>query len=110
MLTLRELQSELGGALLAGHDEEPCAALGAEILDDGLSAGARLAVYRHHVLATLTSVLRDTYPVVTPGRPVRTPRRPWISRPARPGSRFADSVTTSSGVRCPRPSTRFAPR
>ena len=64
MLTLRELQSEFRRAMLAGTDGEPAGALGAEILADGLSPESRLAVYRHHVLATLASVLRDAYPVV----------------------------------------------
>ena len=64
MLTLRELQSEFRRALLDGGDGETAGAIGAEILADGLSAESRLAVYRHHVLATLTSVLKDTYGVV----------------------------------------------
>ena len=64
MLTLRELQSEFRRALLDGGDGETAGAIGAEILADGLSAESRLAVYRHHVLATLTSVLKDTYGIV----------------------------------------------
>jgi hypothetical protein len=35
-----------------------------EVADDGLSAAARLAVYRHHVLASLTAALEATFPVV----------------------------------------------
>jgi hypothetical protein len=64
MLTLRELQGEFRAALLDGHDGEPAGVLGGEIAADGLSPEARLAVYRHHVLATLAAVLRDAYPVV----------------------------------------------
>jgi hypothetical protein len=64
MLTLRELQGEFRRALLEGRDDEPAGALGAEILDDGVGAAARLAVYRHHVLDTLAAVLSDAYPVV----------------------------------------------
>lgn len=64
MLTLRELQSEFRRTLLAGTDGEPAGALGAEILPDGLTPEARLAIYRHHVLTTLTETLRGTYPVV----------------------------------------------
>ena len=65
MPTLRELQAELRGALLDGRDGDPAGAIGAEILGDGLSPESRLALYRHHVLTTLTSVLADTYGVVT---------------------------------------------
>ena len=36
----------------------------AEIVGDGIAPDARLAVYRHHVLATLTDALKTTYPVV----------------------------------------------
>jgi hypothetical protein len=64
MLTLRELQSEVRDALLADGSGEPAGALGAEILSDGLGPAARLAIYRHHVLTTLTSTLEGTYPVV----------------------------------------------
>ena len=35
-----------------------------EVLGDGLTPDLRLGIYRHHVLTTLTAVLRDTYPVV----------------------------------------------
>jgi Putative DNA-binding domain len=57
--TLRDLQTEMLTALLGGSPAPMVA-----VLDDGLTADARLAIYRHHVLATLTDVLRDTYPVV----------------------------------------------
>ena len=65
MPTLRELQSAFRDALLDGRDGDPPGAIGAEILADELSAASRLAVYRHHVLTTLTTVLNETYPVVT---------------------------------------------
>jgi putative DNA-binding protein len=64
MLTLRELQSEFRRALLGGVDGEPAGALSAEVLADGLSPEARLAIYRHHVVTTLTATLKGTYPVV----------------------------------------------
>jgi len=47
-------------ALLGGPDE----AATAGVVADGLTAGARLAIYRHHVFATLTDVLKSAYPVV----------------------------------------------
>ncbi len=47
-------------ALLGGPDGPAAAA----VLADGLVAESRLAIYRHHVLATLTDVLKATYPVV----------------------------------------------
>jgi len=65
MLTLREAPAAFRDALLDGRDGEPAGAIDAEILADGLSPESRLAVYRHHVLTTLTSVLKDTYGVVT---------------------------------------------
>ena len=65
MPTLRELQSDFRDGLLAGRDGEAAGAIGAAILADGSSAESRLAVYRHHVLTTLTAVLKETYPVVT---------------------------------------------
>jgi hypothetical protein len=64
MLTLRELQPSFRDELLGGRDGEPAGAIGAEVLADELSAESRLAVYRHHVLTTLTSILKETYPVV----------------------------------------------
>jgi hypothetical protein len=64
MLTLREVQEEFRRALCASVDEEPSGALDAEILADGLPPRARLGIYRHHVLATLTAALRGTFPVV----------------------------------------------
>jgi hypothetical protein len=60
MPTLRELQAGFRAAMLDG-DERAAAAI---VLDDGLGASARLAVYRHHVLTSLTATLESTYPVV----------------------------------------------
>lgn len=61
---LAELQARLRDALLAGADGAPLGALADRIADDGLGAAARVAIYRHHVLTTLTAVLRSTFPVV----------------------------------------------
>jgi hypothetical protein len=60
MLALRDLQGGFRQALCG----EAGPALLAEIAEDGLAAGARLDLYRHHVLTTLTDVLRAAYPVV----------------------------------------------
>jgi hypothetical protein len=57
---LRELQAQMRSALLGGPDEDVTAA----ICEEGLTADARLAIYRHHIFATLTDVLEATYPVV----------------------------------------------
>jgi len=60
MSSLRELQAGFRAALLA--DDERAMAL--DVVDDGLSASARLAVYRHHVFTSLTGALEATFPVV----------------------------------------------
>src|SRR5207248_2930274 len=60
MSSLRELQAGFRAALLA-DDERGVAP---DVVDDGLSASARLAVYRHHVFTTLTAAMEATYPVV----------------------------------------------
>ena len=60
MSSLRELQTGFRAALLAGDERR----IAPDIVDDGLSASARLAVYRHHVFTTLTAALEATYPVV----------------------------------------------
>ena len=60
MPSLRELQEGFRRALLDGDGGH----LGLEIAEDGLAAEARLAIYRHHVLTSLTDVLASTYPVV----------------------------------------------
>src|SRR5262245_48231207 len=56
----RELERDFAAALLGG----PEAAILGEIAGDGLEPAARLAIYRHHVLATLTDALAATFPVV----------------------------------------------
>jgi hypothetical protein len=58
--TLRELQADLRAALLGGPNGPAAAA----VLEEGVTADARLGIYRHHVFATLTNVLKTTYPVV----------------------------------------------
>jgi hypothetical protein len=60
MLALRELQARFTDSLFATEDPT----LLDLVDDDGLDARARLAVYRHHVLTTLTATLEATYPVV----------------------------------------------
>ncbi len=60
MTSLREIQSALRIALLGG-DEEPARTW---IRGDGLEPVARVAIYRHHMGATLTAALRATFPVV----------------------------------------------
>jgi hypothetical protein len=60
MLPLRELQVGIRDALL-GAD---AAGVHAAIVPGGLTPAARLGVYRHHVLASLTDALRAVYPVV----------------------------------------------
>ena len=60
MSSLRELQAGFRAALLADDER----AVAPDVVDDGLSASARLAVYRHHVFTSLTAALETTYPVV----------------------------------------------
>lgn len=60
MPTLRDLQHAFRSALL--DDNESAAAT--LVRGDGLAPSARLAVYRHHVLTTLTTALESAYPVV----------------------------------------------
>jgi hypothetical protein len=57
--SLAELQRGFRAALLADDDS-----VAAHVLGDGLAPAARLAVYRHHVRATLRAALAATYPVV----------------------------------------------
>ena len=60
MLALRELQARFTDSLFATEDPTLL-----DLVDgDGLDARARLAVYRHHVLTTLTATLEAAYPVV----------------------------------------------
>lgn len=60
MSSPRELERDFATALLGGSE----AGVVDEIRGDGLDPAARLAIYRHHVLATLTEALEATYPVV----------------------------------------------
>ena len=60
MAALRELQAAIGAAMLGGD----ASAAGREIEPDGLAPEARLEIYRHHVLTTLTSALEATFPVI----------------------------------------------
>jgi hypothetical protein len=60
MPALRELQASVRAAVLGGDER----AAAASVRGDGLGAFARLAVYRHHVFASLTAALQSTYPVV----------------------------------------------
>jgi hypothetical protein len=60
MPSLLELQLQLRGAVLGGATP----GLVAEIERDGLSAEARLRIYRNHLVATLTAALESTFPVV----------------------------------------------
>ncbi len=60
MPALRELQAAIGAAMLGGDAR----AAAQEIEPDGLAPEARLEIYRHHVLTTLTSALEATFPVV----------------------------------------------
>jgi hypothetical protein len=65
VLSLRELQAAFGRASLVGDEAGIDAGLEDAIAGDGLSPGARVAIYRHHVLDTLTGVLEVAYPVVS---------------------------------------------
>jgi hypothetical protein len=60
MSSLRELQTGFREALLLDDER----GIETEILPDGLDAAARLAVYRHHVLVSLTATLAATFPIV----------------------------------------------
>lgn len=60
MPALRELQLSIKAGLLGGDEE----AAVAQIEGDGLNPRARLGVYRHHILTTLTAALEAAYPVV----------------------------------------------
>ena len=60
MPALRELQAAFRRALL----EDDAAALRALVAEDGLAAEERLGVHRNNVFASLTDVLRQTFPAV----------------------------------------------
>ena len=62
MSALRELQAAVTRSILGDAESDVALALDALIASDGLAASARLAIYRHHVLDTLTTVLRAAYP------------------------------------------------
>jgi len=76
MPALREVQAAFRAAILGdepagARDGAPAslrgdaAASGVEgVLDDGLTAAARLRIYRHHVFTSLTAALQATFPVV----------------------------------------------
>src|SRR5215510_16605687 len=59
MPSLRDVQARFAEGLL-GDD----GAIADLVAGDGLDPRARLAVYRHHVLTTLTAALEAAYPVV----------------------------------------------
>lgn len=61
MPSLAELQHAFARAIWDGTDGEVVGAIRA----DGLLPEARVALYRHHVFATLTAALAATYPVVS---------------------------------------------
>jgi hypothetical protein len=58
--SLRELQAGFRAALLLDDEH----AVADDIVADGLAVSARLAIYRHHVLTSLTAALETTFPVV----------------------------------------------
>jgi hypothetical protein len=60
MLTLGELQSLFRDAMLGAEMSQLVGAIAA----DGLAPAARLQIYRHHVLTSLTEELQATFPVV----------------------------------------------
>jgi len=60
MLALHNLQRVFKDGLLADDKETVLA----HIAGDGLDPRARLAIYRHHVLTTLTATLESAFPVV----------------------------------------------
>jgi hypothetical protein len=60
MPSLPDTQAGFRTALLGGDEASARRA----VHGDGVTPGARLAIYRHHVVSTLTGVLADTFPVV----------------------------------------------
>jgi hypothetical protein len=60
MPALRELQSAFLRAMFGPDEPELLEA----IVGDGLLPAARLQIYRHHVLTSLTDVLQATFPVI----------------------------------------------
>jgi hypothetical protein len=62
MSALRDVQTAFRAAMLEGEHARDHAVPG--VLDDGLTAAARLRIYRHHVFTSLTAALAATFPVV----------------------------------------------
>lgn len=63
MLALRDIQAAFRREMLEGAATAP--GMLASLVDgNGLSANERLAVYRNNVFASLTDVLRETFPVI----------------------------------------------
>jgi hypothetical protein len=60
VVPLRDLQRAFRDALLGGDATASADA----VFGDGVAPDSRLAIYRHHVLASLTAALKATYPVV----------------------------------------------
>jgi hypothetical protein len=60
MLALHEVQAAFRRAILTGDTDTFCALIAA----DGLAPEERLGVYRNNVFASLTAVLRQTFPAV----------------------------------------------
>jgi hypothetical protein len=60
MPSLAETQARFARALLAPHGGDG----GDLVAGDGLAPAARLAIYRHHHVTSLTAALRATFPVV----------------------------------------------
>ena len=60
MPALHELQSAFLRAMFGPDEPE----LLETIVGDGLLPAARLQLYRHHVLTSLTDVLQGTFPVI----------------------------------------------
>jgi hypothetical protein len=60
MPALRELQATFLRAMIGPDEPE----LLETIVGDGLTPAARLQIYRHHVLTSLTDVLQTTFPVI----------------------------------------------
>jgi hypothetical protein len=63
MLALRDLQTAFREALLE-EKEHAIDVMVSEISDGGMAARERLAIYRNNVFASLTDVLKDTFPAV----------------------------------------------
>ena len=61
MPSLVEVQRQFADALLGLRADDAVAA----VAGDGVAPEARVAVYRHHVVSSLTAALRSTYPVVS---------------------------------------------